>query len=662
MDEWALYRREVRREQRLRRLEWKVRDDERRRRDRERWPAPPPPAGPPGPVPAEPATTAGSEVDDVVLRWAAPVLGLAAVPLLVGHLSALLVNGGVPRYPLAEAPGIMGRLLADPGDPAAAWAPVNTGTAVPGPIGYWSTFGLVVVLAGLVGLLVWAATQHDRGDGPRWAPPASLRPLWRGKDATDLAVGTSAGRVVAVRDNHGLLVIGPAHSGKTSGVVVPAVLEWPGPVVVAASKGHLVDQTIGWRSQQGEVHVYDPAGTTRYHRAGWSVLARCGTWERAIRTATDLTLAALASSGASNRDRMVVEGRGDVWRSSMAMTLAPFLLAAAVSGRSIRTVTEWIQNDERDEVLEILEGGHRHAARAHRNTFAREDDVRERFFLAMHEVLSVYADPVVAASMDRDDIEPEALLDGGAHTLYLTTPEHDRDRLRPLCAVIMRQVLAAAFEASARAGRPLDPPLLVVFDDLPGVAPVYDLAGLASTAPSRGVQVLSVLQDLDRISEHYGDDADLVVRNHPARLVLPAGPGGATGGLEDVLPPALVETLGEGEAALLYGSGAPARVHLRPWWRDRELRRRVETPQDAVRAADPDEDLRRRSSAFLDHQREAWLRRGRRRRSEAPDRPDDPTIPLDRDDPRYVEVFGSVDDEAVPENVTSLVDPRRRQR
>ena len=662
MDEWALYRREVRREQRLRRLEWKVRDDERRRRDRERWPAPPPPAGPPGPVPAEPATTAGSEVDDVVLRWAAPVLGLAAVPLLVGHLSALLVNGGVPRYPLAEAPGIMGRLLADPGDPAAAWAPVNTGTAVPGPIGYWSTFGLVVVLAGLVGLLVWAATQHDRGDGPRWAPPASLRPLWRGKDATDLAVGTSAGRVVAVRDNHGLLVIGPAHSGKTSGVVVPAVLEWPGPVVVAASKGHLVDQTIGWRSQQGEVHVYDPAGTTRYHRAGWSVLARCGTWERAIRTATDLTLAALASSGASNRDRMVVEGRGDVWRSSMAMTLAPFLLAAAVSGRSIRTVTEWIQNDERDEVLEILEGGHRHAARAHRNTFAREDDVRERFFLAMHEVLSVYADPVVAASLDRDDIEPEALLDGGAHTLYLTTPEHDRDRLRPLCAVIMRQVLAAAFEASARAGRPLDPPLLVVFDDLPGVAPVYDLAGLASTAPSRGVQVLSVFQDLDRISEHYGDDADLVVRNHPARLVLPAGPGGATGGLEDVLPPALVETLGEGEAALLYGSGAPARVHLRPWWRDRELRRRVETPQDAVRAADPDEDLRRRSSAFLDHQREAWLRRGRRRRSEAPDRPDDPTIPLDRDDPRYVEVFGSVDDEAVPENVTSLVDPRRRQR
>lgn len=658
-----MYRREVRREQRIRRLEWKLRDDERRRRDRERWPAPPPPAGPPGPTPVGPAARGGTELDDAVLRWAAPVLGLAALPLLVGHLSALLVNGGVPRYPLAEAPGIMGRLVADPGDPAAAWEPVNTGTAVPGPVGYWSTFGFVVVLAGLVTLLVLAARQPpERGDGPRWAPAASLRPLWRGKGATDLAVGTSGGRVVAVRDRHGLLVVGPAHSGKTSGVVVPAILEWPGPVVVAASKGHVLDETIGWRSHQGDVHVYDPAGITRYHRSGWSLLARCDTWGRAIRTATDLTLAALASSGASNRDRLVVEGRGDVWRSSMAMTLAPFLLAAAVSGRSIRTVTEWIQNDERDEVLAVLEGGHRHAARAHRTTFAREDDVRERFFVAMHEVLSVYADPVVAASMDRNDIEPEELLDGGAHTLYLTAPEHDRDRLRPLCAVIMRQVLAAAFEASARQGRPLDPPLLVVFDDLPGVAPVYDLAGLASTAPSRGVQVVSVFQDLDRIAEHYGDDADLVVRNHPARLVLPAGPGGATGGFEDVLPPALVDTLGEGEAALLYGSGAPARVRLRPWWSDRELRRRVETPQDAVRPADPDDDLQARGPAFLIHQGEAWLRRGRRDRAEAPDRPADPTIPLDRDDPAFVEVFGSVDEETVPQNVTSLLEPRRRRR
>ena len=83
---------------------------------------------------------------------------------------------------------------------------------------------------------------------------------------------------------------------------------------------------------------------------------------------------------------------------------------------------------------------------------------------------------------------------------------------------------------------------------------------MASTAPARGVQLLSVFQDLGRVTEHYGDDAELVMRNHRARLVLPTGPGGATGGLEDVVPPQLARTLADGEAALLYGSADPARV------------------------------------------------------------------------------------------------------
>src|SRR5690606_39919282 len=128
-------------------------------------------------------------------------------------------------------------------------------------------------------------------------------------------------------------------------------------------------------------------------------------WSSDVCSSDLLTLAALASSGASNRDRLVVEGRGDVWRSSMAMTLAPFLLAAAVSERSIRTVTEWIQNDERDEVLAVLEGGHRHAARAHRTTSARADDVPERFFVAMPEVPSLYAAPLLTAAMARTDLQ-----------------------------------------------------------------------------------------------------------------------------------------------------------------------------------------------------------------------------------------------------------------
>jgi hypothetical protein len=54
---------------------------------------------------------------------------------------------------------------------------------------------------------------------------------------------------------------------------------------------------------------------------------------------------------------------------------------------------------------------------------------------------------------------------GSEHTLYLCAPAHDQRRLRGLFIAVVKDVLESAFAASARAGRPLDPPLLVVLDE-----------------------------------------------------------------------------------------------------------------------------------------------------------------------------------------------------
>jgi type IV secretion system protein VirD4 len=590
------------------------------------------------------------ELDDVLLVWIVPVAALAALPLLVGHLATLLVTGDVPRYDAAEAPGIVGRVLAHLGDPGRAWDPVNSGARVPGPVAWWGTFVFLVLVIGLVGILVWALVRPPAGLSARWAPPAELRSLWVGrKGDTRLVLGTSGVHRIGVRDRHSVLVVGPAHSGKSSGMTVPAVLEWPGPVMVASTKGHVIDETIGWRSRQGDVHVYDPAAITPYYRSGWSVLSDCTTWQGSIRTAADLTLAARAVVGASrDGDGVAVEGRGDLWRSSMAMALAPFLFAAVSSGRSIGAAAEWIEREERDEVIDILDGVDRIAARAHATTFMRDDTSRSEFLHAIHQILSVYEDPVVADSMDRHEIVPDEILDGGSHTLYLTTPEYDRARFRPLCALIVRRVLAAAYERSAQTGAPLGTPLLVVLDDVLGIAPIYDLASLASTAPARGVQLLSVFQDTEQIASHYGESADLVVSSHAAKVVLSARPDPSAGRTPGLLAPDLAAELRTHEAALLYGTSCPAKMALRPWFRNKELRRRVETPQDALPSADRAQEL---DARHAHEQASAWLRR-----SPVPvvGQAKDPTIPLDTHDPGYVEVFGSLDDDTAPQNVTPM--------
>ena len=591
---------------------------------------------------------------------------ILAIPLLLvlatGHLSALIFDGAAPHYATGDIPHIFSELGKHLSDPGRAWDDVNTGGRPPGPLAWYGTFALLVLP------LVWLGQRYSHlllhgldPDNEHFATWRDIRHLAPRKPAAhQVVVGTMARRKIVVNDLHSLLLVGPAHSGKTSGVVIPALLEWQGPAVVAASKGHVIHETIGWRSQLGDVHVFDPSGTGRYPRSGWSPLATCGTWTGAIRTARDITLATKASMGAENDagDLTGIVG-SDLWSSSMATALAPYLPAAASSGRTMTHAAEWIEREERAEILEILRPLDREAVRAHETMFLRDDPVRSQFFHVMYQILSVYKDPVAASSADRHDIVPDELLDGGANTLYLATPEYDQARFRPLCSTIVRQMLTAAYDRSTRHGHPMDPPLLLLLDEAVGVAPVVELARLASSAAARGVQIVSVFQDFRQIEDEYGGSAGLIVKNHRAKLLL-SGSQYIDAARDDrqLLRPKLGQHLEEGQGALFYGNAPPVRLKLRHWFKDRELIRRADTPQDSLPPPDPG-----RSRSAIDQRQalqvQAWMGRGT-----LPDEDDtneEPIGPLGRVDPTrsFADLFGaSEDDNVLPENVSRL--PRRR--
>jgi type IV secretory pathway TraG/TraD family ATPase VirD4 len=609
--------------------------------------------GGPFTVEAEHAVEAAVGIAAMVL--AVPVL----IILATGHLSALVFDGSVPHYALTDVPHIFEQLSHHLSDPGRAWDDVNTGGRPPGPVAWWGT------LVALVLPLAWGGYRvahmlldhhEEQGQFATWRDVQQM--ATRRPGDYQVVVGTNARRKLVVKDLHSLLLLGPAHSGKTSGVVVPALLEWPGPAVVASNKGHVIHETIGWRSRLGEVHVFDPSATGRYPRSGWSPLATCGTWTGAIRTARDLTLAAKASIGAENdHGDLVGIVHSDLWGSSMATALAPYLLAAASSGRSMTAAAEWIEKEEHQEVLEILRPIDREAVRAHEATFVRQDPVRSAFFHVMYQILSVYKDPVAAASSDRHEIIANELLDG-ANTLYLSTPEYDQARFRPLCSTILRQVLTAAYDRSTSRGESMDPPLLLLMDEAVGVAPVVELARLASTASSRGVQLVSVFQDFRQIEDEYGATAGLIVKNHRAKLLM-SGSQYIDAARDDrqLLRPKLGQHLEEGEAALFYGNAPPVRLRLRYWFKDRELTRRGETPQDVLPPPDPS-----RSRSAIDQsqalQVQAWM--GREAQDDD-DTAEEPLGPLGRVDPTrsFADLFGShEDDNMLPENVSRM--PRRR--
>jgi len=548
--------------------------------------------------------------DEILLVGLLVVATAVCVVLATGHVSALIFDGGWPRYRLADAPSVLGRLAARPADPGRAWDPVNGGAAPPGPVAWWATFLLLLaVLGGPPTFLVRRRRRRARTTPADWGRRRELRRLKVRSKSGRLVVGSTERTLIAVEARHSLLVFGPTQSGKTTGLAIPAILEWPGPVVATSTKGDLVDDTVAWRSHLGEVHIFDPAHATQYQSSGWSPLATADSWSGACRAGWDLAMAGKAAVGG----RMSL---ADFWFNSAAKSLAPYLFAAAYTGRSIADVARWIDAEERTDVLAVVRRLNGDAALAHEATFRREERARSSLFQVMQQILAAYLDPDVARSAERCDINPGELVDGSVSTLYLTSPHLDQERLRPLFSTVVRQVITAVYQHVAATGRPLDPPLLLVLDEAANVAPVEDLATVASTAAAAGLQLVTVFQDLAQIKVRYGEATGTIVNNHRATLFLPGIKDletlelasrligehevdrdsvtvGADGRRSNttaahwrrLLPGEEARTLRDGSGVLVYGNLPPIRLRLRRWYRDRRLKQRASIQPEPLPAA-----------------------------------------------------------------------------
>ncbi len=442
--------------------------------------------------------------------------------------------------------------------------------------------------------------QPLRHRGAHWAAPSDLRPLRvQGPDRGRLVLGRTGRQLIAAEPSQSVIVIGPSQSKKTSGIAIPAILEWDGPVLATSVKTDLVRDTMEWRRTIGDVLVYDPAGATGLPAAGWSPLAASSTWAGARRVAAGLcSVARSRSSGMED---------STFWYAMAEKLLAPMLLAASTAGASMADVVRWIDAEEVVEVeLALQLAGVPEAIRAAAASFGREERQKGSIYATAESVIEAFADPSVSASACSHDITAGRLLDGGRHSLYLCAPAHEQERLQPVFVTVVRQMLEEAFAKSAAAGRPLDPPLLVVLDEAANVAPVTDLDKLASTAAGHGIQLVTVFQDMAQIEARYGHRAGTVVNNHRAKVVLSGISDPATlehvsrlAGDEELwmpsttvdaegrrsrtdspitrplAPAASLRRIAPGQGVLIYGHLPPVRLNLRPWFEDRELGERV---------------------------------------------------------------------------------------
>ena len=270
------------------------------------------------------------------------------------QLGALAVSQRAAPVSLTDAGAALIALPDHLAEPAAAW-PKPARRFLPGALGYWTSTFVVGVAAGVVAAAVVVRARGRRTFEHRvaarapsgFARRAELRALTvAAPTGGRLTLGTVRSRLVAAETQTSLAVVGPTGCGKTAGFAIPALREWEGPVIATSVKTDLLDASIAARSDRGRVWIYDPTHCGRREPDSWSPLSACRTWAGAMRVSAWLCDAA--------QPRTDSVSDADYWYSQARKALAPYLYAAAVSGKAVRDVVRWIDRQERNEVESIL--------------------------------------------------------------------------------------------------------------------------------------------------------------------------------------------------------------------------------------------------------------------------------------------------------------------
>src|ERR671931_2358578 len=399
---------------------------------------PPLPPGGHRPPDAPPFTSRG---DPLLFLGLGATAGAGALIWATGQLAGLAFGHTWLHVTPADVASVLWQLPHHWNDPQQAWPPSVRGP-LPGPAGMYATFtGLTAVLSGGTAAALHHLPGRSAGHRPghpgpakhagaTWANGRELRLLTvRQPQEGRMILGRTPGllgRLLAAEDCHSVLVFGPTGSSKTSGLVVPGVLEWSGPLLATSVKPDLLRATMAHRARRGQVLVIDPLGASGVKPARWTPLASCGTWAGAQQTAVQLANAIEQTPTEEQRP----EHR--FWKTMGVKFLAPLLFAAAVKGLCMRDVLHWLDTREDGQVTQILEAtGVVAALDAWNSSQWRGERARDSLYAPAGEMLHVYANERVAAWTEGHHLDVDYFL-SGEHTVYLYAPAHQQRLLRPL--------------------------------------------------------------------------------------------------------------------------------------------------------------------------------------------------------------------------------------
>jgi type IV secretory pathway TraG/TraD family ATPase VirD4 len=451
-----------------------------------------------------------------------------------------------------------------------------------------------------------------------------------GPRANGMLLGYGHGVGIWISAERPVMVVTPPRQGKTTSVVIPLVMEAPGPVVVTSSRRDVLDATLSMRRDGfdtmrrpdfdrrtpsfggDQVHVFDPTGildgVAEYapYAIHWDPVARC----REPRRAEALASALVGGAGLGREDR--------IWQTIGVDIAKALLLAAGLEHKSMRDVYAWSQSmTGMNTALRILANHPQIDACAQ---WARpleqlgRDDARTRAnkLLTLAGSMSVLSQPRVQhffGPTAGPSFDMAAFLRSRG-TVYILSELHQVDGESAGSAAGLTGMFLADLRDEARSialhtafGR-LEPPVTLVLDEAGNIAPWPGLPQLFTAGTGEGIWPVAVFQSrkqaeaafrrdepqmweaaqkiilgglaedqtLQTISHLTGQTrrhtTDRSLRTNPFGLI--ATPDGLSttehGELRPVLSPDEIRRLPPGRALLITHSIQAVNVQLIPYW------------------------------------------------------------------------------------------------
>ncbi|MCE0536107.1 TraM recognition domain-containing protein [Kineosporia rhizophila] len=393
-------------------------------------------------------------------------------------------------------------------------------------------------------------------------------------------------------------VFGAQGSGKTLDLLVPALLDHPGPAITTLTKLDDLLLSVGRRQRRGPVAVLDPFGQAPGLPAlVWDPVAGCvdpAVAERRAKAFTAGTVSGAVSGGkADNAARF--------YAAESAKVLQGFFHAAALTGRSVEHVLSWVANPvAAEEPMEILRQ-HPASARFWDGLLAGalhgSPDTVGNTITTTQQAMSLFFQPAIrqrcVPSTRNPATDVRSLIENNG-TIYLLGREDPYASASPLMTAVAEHVLdtALAMATASPYGR-LAPSFLACLDELPSTTPLPTLRVRMANERALGLSFIYASQTWRQLVVSYGEDearslfgltnvlvifgggkdyafnrevSDLVGTTRISRQTLTDGPGGVgtshAGEDVPVLRPEQIRTLPERQALVIAENAAPIVARL----------------------------------------------------------------------------------------------------